>query len=241
MKSIRNKIRQNNKIVISFSLYGNVNKYIAGLLENCRDINRIFPNFWIYVYIGNDFDHIILNEKFDSIQNLKFIYTNKSGHVNMSYRFTTIDEPDVYIAFSRDTDSRINNRDRYCINEFITSNKKFQIIRDHPEHHVRILGGAWGIKKGLLKIKIYDLLMNYAQHHNMEFGDDQEFLSKYLYYKIREDALIFDDLHLYKDENVVTIKTGRETLFGKPDFVGNRVMPVNLNDPFGPHGEWYSV
>ena len=137
------------RTVISFSLYGSVDKYIDGLLENCQQINSIYPEFWIYVYLGSDFDRTIMKNKFDDITNLLFIETEKSGHEVMSYRFFAIDRPEVGIAFSRDADSRINARDQYCINEFIKSSKRFQIIRDSISHGVEILGGMWGIKKGL--------------------------------------------------------------------------------------------
>jgi hypothetical protein len=92
------------RIVISFSLYGNVHKYVDGLLENCKNINKIYPNFWIYVYLGNDFDHSILDNVFDDIKNLVFIETGKSGHEVMFYRFFSIDREEVGISFSRDLD-----------------------------------------------------------------------------------------------------------------------------------------
>jgi hypothetical protein len=235
-----NNIHANN-IVISFSLYGNINKYIGGLLENCKDINRIYPYFWIYVYIGADVNWSLYSNRFSNINNLKIIETGKIGHINMSYRFLSIDDRDVSVAFSRDADSRINIRDQYCINEFLKSDKLFNIIRDNQQHGVRILGGTWGIKRGLIKTKIEDLLKEHTKHKNMIFGDDQDFLLYYLYETIKYNVLIFDEFHLFKDENPEKIKVDYNELFGKRDYVGNRYMPINLNDPFGPHGEWYKI
>ena len=152
------------KRVFSYSLYGNINKYIGGLLQNCIDINSLYPDFWIYVYIGSDVSKDIFNCKFDNIRNIRYIDTGVVGHKNMVYRFLTIDEEGVEIAFSRDCDSRINKRDQYCINRFIESDKRFQIIRDNIQHNTRILGGMWGIKKGLLNVKIKDLLTMMLYH-----------------------------------------------------------------------------
>lgn len=193
------------RTVISFSLYGNVQKYIGGLIENCEQINKIYPDFWIYVYLGNDFDRSIMNSKFDEIKNLLFIETGKPGHEVMSYRFFSIDRPEVGIAFSRDADSRINARDQYCINEFIRSDKKFQIIRDSPSHAIEILGGMWGIKKGL-QFNIEHLLNIFRQRTNtFKHGTDQDFLAEYIYPRVRNHALVFDQFFRYQGEFKVTI------------------------------------
>jgi hypothetical protein len=195
----------NLKKVISFSLYGNVQKYLGGLIENCRHINQTYPDFWIYVYLGNDFDQKILDGKFHEIKNLLFIETQRSGHEVASWRFFAIDRPEVGIAFCRDTDSRINARDQYCINEFLKTDKKFQIIRDNPLHNVAILAGMWGIKKGI-NINFYDLFRRFkSEHFKFEFGNDQDFLADYIYPRVRDHAIMFDEFFKYKNETRVKI------------------------------------
>jgi hypothetical protein len=127
----------------------------------------------------------------------------------MSYRFFAIDCSEVGISFSRDCDSRIINRDQYCINTFIKSDKKFQIIRDNESHCTRVLGGMWGIKKGLLDVSISYLFEQYIhqKHEKFGYGDDQIFLANYLYPIVKHDSLIFDGrFHFYKDEQVVKIE-----------------------------------
>ena len=89
------------RIVISYSLYGSAQRYIEGLVINCKLINLHFPDFWIYVFVGNDFDHSIL-ESLNTFKNIKIIHTGVSGHRNASYRFIAIDYDEVGIAFSRD-------------------------------------------------------------------------------------------------------------------------------------------
>jgi hypothetical protein len=227
------------RTVISFSLYGFVNKYIGGLLQNCRDINHIYPDFWIYVYMGNDFDRSILNGVFDSISNLKIIETGCQGHINMTYRFFAIDEENVEIMFSRDADSRLNLRDQYCINEFLKSDKRFQIIRDHPDHGALILGGTWGIKKGLIT-SVKQLFINSSLEFNT-YDHDQQFLSNIVYPLVKNDALIFDEFLDFPGETRHRIDAVTEEIYGRKDHVGLQHMPVDLNDPFGEHGGWYPI
>jgi hypothetical protein len=156
----------------------------------------------------------------------------------MVYRFLTIDNADVELSFSRDCDSRINKRDQYCINKFIESNKKFQIIRDNIQHNTRIPGGMWGIKQGLLHTKVKDLLLNY---HGNEINDDQLFLGSIVYPLVVNDAIVFDEFFNYQSEYREKIDVPYEEIYGRRDFVGNVHMPINLNYPFGEHGAWYEL
>jgi hypothetical protein len=105
-------------------------------------------------------------------------------------------------------DSIVNLRDQYCINEFIKSDKKFQIIRDHPVHSSHILAGMWGIKKGLLQTNIQDLFNKFKKQ--VVFGitkqktfqrySDQHFLAKFIYPIVMHDALVFDEYFNYPNE-----------------------------------------
>lgn len=213
------------RIGVSFSLYGNIQKYIGGLVENCKRINEVYPNFWIYVYLGNDFDRSFMDNKFNNIKNIEFIETGKSGHEVMSYRFFTIDRPEVGIAFSRDADSEINERDQYCINRFIESDYMFQIIRDNPAHGLFILGGTWGIKKGLLHDKIENLFNKYKSEKSVhKFGNDQDFLGYCIYPFVKDHSISFDKYFQFKGEYIEQIPLPiRVDPSGTQHFVGSPV------------------
>ena len=239
---LASKMSSGKKTVFSFSVYGNVNKYVGGLLENCKDINRLYPEFWIYVYLGNDFDQSIITNNFSGIRNLKLIQTNYSGHKCMVQRFITIDDADVSVSFSRDCDSRINERDQYCINTFLASNKKFQIIRDHIAHDTEILGGLWGIRKGLLPYNIRVLLEEYETNFDVcNFWSDQLFLRRCIYPLVKDDCIIFDPYRHYTVETVHEIPVPYKEVYGCRDHAGFIHMPVNLNNPFGEHGPRYEI
>lgn len=228
------------RTVVSFSLYGFVNKYIGGLLQNCKDINRIYPDFWIYVYIGVDVDKDILHDRFWPIRNLQFIETGQIGHINMSYRFIAIDREEVGVMFSRDCDSRINERDQFCIDEFLKSDKLFQIIRDHEQHKVLVLGGTFGIKKGALSFSLHNALLKHNDlKHMNEYDHDQQFLSNDIYPVVKKNTLVFDSFFNFQGETPIKIPLPYREVYGEKDHVGLRHMPVDLNDPFGEHGPWY--
>ena len=219
-----------SRTVISFSLYGNVRKYVGGLLDNCKDINEFYPEFWIYVYLGNDFDWNVYSEKFNNIKNIKYFRTGCSGHRNMVYRFLSIDFPEVGCAFSRDADSRINTRDRYCIDIFLKSPKRFQIIRDHKlQGNWPIMGGLWGIKKGLLQSKVMHLVKFYS---GKAYASDQWFLKTYIYPEVKHDLIVFDEIFNYEGISQ-KIDVPVEIVYGFTDYVGRSIVPVNIDEPFG--------
>jgi hypothetical protein len=195
------------RIVISYSLYGRAEMYIGGLLKNCEIINETFPEFWIYVFVGNDFDHSIL-ESLNTFKNIKIIHTGVSGHRNASYRFIVIDYEEVGIAFSRDCDSYVNRRDKYCIRKFLETDKKFQIIRDNLSHSTEIMAGMWGIKKGILSFKILDKINEfYFKVGYVNFGIDQVFLSNKIYPHVRDYSQVFDEFFHFPGEIPEKIET----------------------------------
>ena len=55
-------------------------------------------------------------------------------------------DPSVSISVFRDTDSRINSREKHAVDAWMSSDKTFHIMRDHPFHGYYMLGGMWGYK-----------------------------------------------------------------------------------------------
>jgi hypothetical protein len=99
----------------------------------------------------------------------------------------------------RDADSRITDRDDFCINEFVNSDKLFHIIRDHPNHKHLIMAGMWGVKKGCLSESISELFILWKQHRYIDFWSDTQFLVDILYPRIKDVAFIHDDLSHFND------------------------------------------
>jgi len=140
----------------------------------------------------------------------------------MSYRFTAIDYDEVGIVFSRDCDSYVNRRDRYCIQKFVESDKKFQIIRENLSHRIEILGGMWGVKKGMFDFKMCDKINEYFINiQNPGYGDDQQFLIKCIYPIVRDFSQVFDEFFHFPGETP-------EKIVGIPYELYNHVGAVGL-------------
>lgn len=192
------------KTVFSFSLFGSADKYCKGLLRNIEEIRERFPGWLVYVAIGNDVPEHML-ETLRSIPIVHLTFTGETGLVNMSYRFFAIDDPTVDISIVRDADSRIYERDAECIKDFVNSPNKFHIIRDHPNHFHRIMGGMWGIKKGILSQPLFSLFQEWRKTHSAtEFWNDMEFLAAVFYPYVLNTTMVHDTLHTFEPEYMKT-------------------------------------
>jgi hypothetical protein len=91
---------------------------------------------------------------------------------------------------SRDTDSRLSNREKLAVDEWLESDKDFHIMRDHPYHKTEILGGMWGVRNGLLK-NIKELIGDYTKGDFWQV--DQNFLRDVIYPTVKNNSLVHDE------------------------------------------------
>lgn len=191
--------------VFSFCIYGTERNYYDGLLENIKIIQEYFPDFEIYIYKGECDSSWIFEGK-----RVRVIETNSSGLVNVLYRFLPLGEIDV--GFVRDADSRITERDRWCIQEFLKSSKKYHIIRDHYWHRSKIMAGMFGWKK------ICSEKINIPLSDNLVYGFEEIYLSNIIYPLIKSETLVHTNNYAFVGEYVELITIPQKD---KYDFIGN--------------------
>jgi hypothetical protein len=178
------------KKVITFSLWGDNPTYNIGAIKNADFAKHFYNGFecWFYVHETTVPKDTILN--LEKIENVKIIYKNGDLYTckPRMWRFEAIDEPDVEIMMSRDTDTRILFREKKAVEEWINSNTTFHIMRDHPFHTSKIMAGMFGTKK-IPQIKSWKEIMNkYIQVG--EYDYDQKFLNTLIYPLIVNDVMI---------------------------------------------------
>lgn len=196
------------KKVLSFSLWGSIPRYTEGAIENVILSKKFYPDFecWLYVHIDSVPKHIIDN--LEEMSNVKII--KRSGDINtlapMTWRFETIDNPEVEINMSRDTDTRILLREKLAVDEWISSGKSFHIMRDHPHHmnpRTPIMGGMFGTRKLKQFPKWKDTIR--LQNYKGKNQYDQSFLNKFIYPIIKNDCFIHSTFGSLLDENKTEI------------------------------------
>lgn len=190
------------KKVISFSLWGNSPTYNIGAIKNAELANIHYPNFECWFYIHTDSVPEQTINELSKYKNCKLFF--KSGDLNfvkpMMWRFEAIDDPEVEIMMSRDTDTRILPREVLAVNEWLNSDNLFHIMRDHPHHNFCILGGMFGTRK-IPQIQSWKTEIDkISQNGNRDY--DQDFLKNYIYPFIKNNSII----HATFNKNEIHVK-----------------------------------
>lgn len=183
------------KKLICFSLWGDNKKYTIGAIRNAEIAKNIFPDWICRYYIGQSTPKIIV-DKLKSMNNVEVVLMDVEGNwEGMFWRFLPAGDSDVEVMISRDCDSRLGVREKLAIDEWLSSDKKFHIMRDHPYHGTQILGGMWGARGGLLN-DINGWIENYVKGDYWQV--DQNFLKEIVYPKIINDCIVHDEFFKYE-------------------------------------------
>ena len=117
------------------------------------------------------------------------------------WRFEAIDNFDVGIMMSRDTDTRILLREQKAVEQWVNSDKAFHIMRDHPWHSCKIQGGMFGVKNNIFNINWIANIENIKQTSTRDY--DQSFLSELIYPVIKNNCMFHTSFHKYEGINCI--------------------------------------
>lgn len=178
--------------VISFSLWGANPQYVLGAILNVDIAEKMWPDWKCRFYVAPTVPEVAIAE-LQKRSNVEIITkTDDIGWNGMFWRFLAAGDPNVDVMISRDADSRLNVRDKACVDEWLDSGKSLHIIRDNCQHGWLICGGAWGIRKGPLA-NIENLIIDYLKiDGSNSHGVDQRFLSK-IYPYLVGDSFTHDE------------------------------------------------
>lgn len=200
---------------VSFSLWGNKPIYNVGTIRNSELMSEFYPDWKMIVYYDNSVPRETIEKLNKNSVITKLVQTKIYG---MFWRFFAVDEPDCQYAIFRDADSRISERERLAVQEWIRSGKALHVMRDHPYHaipagnnQIGILGGMWGIKNGILPLN--EMIRKFYKSNDHTYGNDQAFL-KMIYNALENDKFTHDEF-FEKKPFPIPRKNGR--------FIGERI------------------
>ena len=212
------------KKVISFSLWGDNPKYTIGAIRNAELTPIVYPGWISRFYCGESVPTDIIKSLI-SLPNTEVVMMDVEGDwTGMFWRFYACEDSDIML--SRDTDSRLSNREKLAVDEWLESNKDFHIMRDHPYHKTEILGGMWGVRNGLLK-NMKQLIGDYTKGDFWQV--DQNFLREKIYPLVINNSFTHDS---YLNYNINSKPFPSERI--NREFVGD-VFDENENR----HPEYY--
>jgi hypothetical protein len=192
IKKIIKYQKGNSMKLISFSIWGNDERLFNGAIENAILTKRIYGNDWeARFYCDENIPKWVI-DKLSSLGSQIVICRNVKGPwEGLFWRFNPASSADVSVVISRDIDSRLNSREKYAVNEWLSSDKGFHIMRDCYMHDVPILGGMWGAKRGCIP-EMMALISQWATFDRR--GVDQDFLGQIIYPRIKNNSMIHDEV-----------------------------------------------
>jgi len=202
---------------ISFSLWGDTPIYNIGAIRNAELYKDIYPNWKMVVY----YDSSVPEETIIKLKELDVLTIKiEDFDYGCFWRFFAADIPDCEYVIFRDTDSRINEREKEAVDEWIKNKKSLHVMRDHPYHRVPagndqlgILAGMWGIKGNV--VPITDMIKKFVVGKHNAYGIDQTFL-KTIYFIFQDDRETHDEFFEKKP-----FPSKRKTF----RFIGERINP----------------
>jgi hypothetical protein len=202
------------KNIIAYSLWGESDKYWKGAEENIKGAKKYFPDFICRFYVDKKCNSTLLKYLYHNNAEIIIVDSDISWH-GMFWRFYAAAENDLDCLLIRDTDSRFSDREFFAVNEWLKTDKKFHIMRDHPYHGVPILGGMWGCKGNILS-NMGVLIGNWCNHthtkgnwRNVQVAGDQDFLGQIIYPIVVNNALEHSEFNLNFGGNIKTFPTKR--------------------------------
>ena len=176
--------------LITFSLWGQDPKYLVGALKNAKLAKEIYPDWVCRFYVGQSVPNPVIYQ-LEEMDNVQVVQRPEFGDWRgMYWRFEAASESALEAMISRDTDSRLNKREKAAVEAWLSSDKGFHIMRDHPQHGFPVLGGMWGIKGGVLP-EMTALIDGFAQQNT--YGTDYKFFAEAVLPILDESTIMIHD------------------------------------------------
>jgi hypothetical protein len=178
---------------VSFSLYGDSPRYIIPALKAAADVRVHLPGWKIIFFVDESVPLGII--KTLSLE-AEIVKVNKSlsGENGMLWRFQALALENMERVIFRDADSRITAREARAVKEWVDSGCTLHIMRDHPYHNYKLLGGMFGLRSSEMTRAMSTTLRS----SNMTYGEDIRVLETHVYATFSEDACVHASFHKFE-------------------------------------------
>ncbi|KAL3929819.1 MAG: hypothetical protein SGPRY_001796, partial [Prymnesium sp.] len=198
--------------VISYGLYGEDTRYTYGVIRNAQLAPLVYPGWKVRVYLDRSVPRpIVAQLERLGAQLVKMDDKSVSGGIGgMFWRFLVASDPGVDRFIVRDSDSRLNPRERLAVEEWISSGHRIHSLRDHPNHDRPLNGGMWGGVRGTVP-DMKDLVAAWSNRD--AYMGDLDFLNQKVWPRIKGSQISHDAYSCAKYPNARPFPTRRP-----PDF-----------------------
>jgi len=140
--------RQHN--VIAFSLFGGDSKYCEPAILNVQEQPRIYPHWVCRFYVDGSVPETVIARLRAGGGQVVPVTEAQAQWPGPMWRFLALDDLQAHRILFRDADSVISQREAGAVAQWLTSGKRFHVMRDVGSHTELILAGLWGVVSGSL-------------------------------------------------------------------------------------------
>lgn len=183
-----NNVPSHAQGVVSYSLFGNYDKYSVTLLKSIPNIRKLMKTWYARVYVGVDIPTITLNALVDAGAQVYVMGPNAPiGFEAALWRYLPAGENLPFVSL--DADDLFDKKVKHNIEQWLASDLPFANFSKHA-CIVPLAAGLWGAKP----FKINDILQppipniaseinSYCEHW---FGFDEAFLKTYVWHLFKK-------------------------------------------------------
>ena len=130
--------------IISYYLFGSEPSIIEGAIANTKIASQIFPEWIVRIYHDDTVPSQALETiRSDNVQLIN-INTDEPFEPKEMWNLLVASDPCLERYLIRNIDSRLTEREKSAVDQWIDSGKRFHIMRDHPFHvNHSVPNGLW--------------------------------------------------------------------------------------------------
>lgn len=205
------------------SLYGDDPKYTIGAVRNAQLLPVIFPGWRLCIFCERQvpseteggpascvYVPLQVTRKLEEL-GAELKYIDPGGLAPMLWRFLPVDDVTVDVFISRDSDSRLTERDAAIVSAWLDTDTLFHCIRDHPSHaEYPVSGGLWGARTKWLRLLLGGRPIASLVQYSNSYLEDMRFLGSELWPLVQSLAYCHDSVSCDKWPNSHPIAIQRQ-------------------------------
>jgi hypothetical protein len=224
--------------IIAFSLFGRDSKYCEPAILNAQEQSRIYPHWVCRFYVDGSVPDSVINRIRAGSGQIVHVKEPALQWPGPMWRLLALDDPQAHRILFRDADSVISLREAHAVEQWLTSGKRFHMMRDWGSHTELIMAGQWGVVAGSLP-PLEQLIQRFMSVplKSRHFAD-QHFLRQHVWPYARASLMQHDSVFGFMD--AVPFPDGERPEGFQIGYVeGSALFTKKCDLPDGSEVTWY--
>jgi hypothetical protein len=180
--------------IIAFSLFGGDSKYCETAILNVQDQPDVYSDWVCRFYVDGTVPENVISRLQKGGAQVVSVDGPAAQWPGEMWRFLALNDPQAHRILFRDADSLISRREANAVGQWLTSGKRFHMMRDIGSATELMLAGLWGVVAGSLP-PLEQLMQRFmsAPLASRHFAD-QYFLRQYVWPYARASLMQHDSI-----------------------------------------------